>query len=667
MYESNGWANSSSSLDKEDGKYQWRVCQYEDGYSIQNVATNAFLNSPSEMTFDAQLPTSASAECFYFSDFGKEGCFLVQTQVMLDHQVCMNAAGWGAPVLIYSSYTDETSGWSLVPVESSLDDDEEGGQGEDYDEPYVDIDNIVFGHEYVDLGLPSGTLWASCNIGATSPEKLGYRYAWGETTTKDSQSWSNYKYCNGTQTSMTKYCTKEQYGIVDSLLVLEPEDDAAAVNWGGPWRMATVDEWRELKANCKIMWTTVNGIKGSRITGKNGNSIFLPYDEYWTSTLSTNSPYVAYDIDFDGGGFYIDDQMTTDNVRYTRQLIRPVTSFNDCSSVTSVTIPDGATNIGYKAFSGCNITSITIPSSVTSIEDYAFSGCDSLTSVTMESAVPCTIGETSIFPASNDGFKIYVPYGSGDTYKNADGWSVYADYIEEMPSEEDVADNLLYMEDSKTFHKSQLTIPVLMKNAKPFTAFQCDITLPEGLTLHKTMNEDDEEVFDIAYGSRAKSTHSLLSNQMTNGNIRVVGYSSSNSDYRDSEGMFFTLTVDVANDASGDLPIKLSNVILTSATDGDTECPDMEAVLTIIPGQPGDVNGDGKLTMGDVVKLVNNILEVSQTGFNADLADVNEDGKVTMGDVVIVLNMILSGEYPTKVPSMRQPMAKDEVEYDVVL
>ena len=225
----------------------------------------------------------------------------------------------------------------------------------------------------------------------------------------------------------------------------------------------------------------------------------------------------------------------------------------------------------------------------------------------------------------------------------------------------------LYMEDSKTFHKSQLTIPVLMKNAKPFTAFQCDITLPEGLTLHKTMNEDDEEVFDIAYGSRAKSTHSLMANQLTNGNIRVAGYSSSNADYRDSEDMFFTLTVDVTDDASGDLPIKLSNVILTSATDGDTECPDTEAVLTIIPGQPGDVNGDGKLTMGDVVKLVNNILEVSQTGFNADLADVNEDGKVTMGDVVIVLNMILSGEYPTKAPSMRQPMAKDEVADDTVL
>lgn len=261
---------------------------------------------------------------------------------------------------------------------------------------------------------------------------------------------------------------------------------------------------------------------------------------------------------------------------------------------------------------------------------------------------------------------IYVPYGASDAYKTAEGWSEYANKIVEMEPEMQ-QDNLLYMENSKTFHKSQLTIPVQMKNAKPFTAFQCDITLPEGLTLHKTMNEDDEEVFDIAYGSRAKSTHSLMANQLTNGNVRVAGYSSSNADYRDSEGMFFTLTVDVADDASGDLTIKLSNVILTSATDGDTECPDMQAVLTIIPGQPGDVNGDGKLTMGDVVKLVNHILEVSQTGFNADLADVNEDGKVTMGDVVIVLNMILSGDYPIKAPSMRQTMAKDDGEYDVVL
>lgn len=117
----------------------------------------------------------------------------------------------------------------------------------------------------------------------------------------------------------------------------------------------------------------------------------------------------------------------------------------------------------------------------------------------------------------------------------------------------------------------------------------------------------------------------------------------------------------------------------TMSSDNDVTLTARYAFNPTIPGDPqssatdianpekGDVNDDGKLTMGDVVKLVNHILEVSQTGFNADLADVNEDGKVTMGDVVFVLNMILSGDYPTKDPSMRQTAVNDEKTEDVVL
>ena len=126
----------------------------------------------------------------------------------------------------------------------------------------------------VDLGL--SVKWASCNVGATAPEEYGGYYAWGETEEKSDYSWSTYKYCNGIPTSITKYCTSSTYGIVDNKTTLEPADDVATVKWGSNWRIPTKAEIDELRNNCTWQWTTLNGVDGYRVTGPNGNSIFLP-------------------------------------------------------------------------------------------------------------------------------------------------------------------------------------------------------------------------------------------------------------------------------------------------------------------------------------------------------------------------------------------------------
>ncbi len=129
------------------------------------------------------------------------------------------------------------------------------------------------GHEYVDLGLPSGTLWATCNVGATSPEGYGDYFAWGETEPKSTYDWSTYKWAQyNSSTSgweMTKYTNTETE-------TLEAADDAATVNWGGDWRIPTVTEYQELVDNCTWTWTTLNGVNGYSIVGNNGNSIFFP-------------------------------------------------------------------------------------------------------------------------------------------------------------------------------------------------------------------------------------------------------------------------------------------------------------------------------------------------------------------------------------------------------
>ncbi|MBO5975390.1 MAG: hypothetical protein J6P95_06730, partial [Paludibacteraceae bacterium] len=98
------------------------------------------------------------------------------------------------------------------------------------------------GFGYIDLGLPSGLKWATCNVGADSPEEYGDYFAWGETTSKTTYDWSTYKWCNGSYYTMTKYCDNSYYGIVDDKTVLDPEDDAAFVNMGGSWRMPTKAE-----------------------------------------------------------------------------------------------------------------------------------------------------------------------------------------------------------------------------------------------------------------------------------------------------------------------------------------------------------------------------------------------------------------------------------------
>ncbi len=165
-------------------------------------------------------------------------------------------------------------------------------------------------HEYVDLGLPSGTLWATMNIGANTPEESGDHFAWGETTPKEVYNWTTYQWCNGRWSKMTKYCSNSAHGdngFTDGKTELDPEDDAATVNWSSQWRTPTKEQMDELRTKCTWTWTTSNGVNGYRVS-RNGKSIFLPAAEgysgsilssgnlgyYWTRTLGETTRYANY-------------------------------------------------------------------------------------------------------------------------------------------------------------------------------------------------------------------------------------------------------------------------------------------------------------------------------------------------------------------------------------
>ena len=167
---------------------------------------------------------------------------------------------------------------------------------------------------YVDLGLPSGNLWATCNIGANAPEESGDFFAWGEIEKKSTYEWLNYKHCaDGERGKLTKYCpyaSEGNHDFRDALNVLQPEDDAATAIMGDDWRMPDKEEYKELFRNTDRKWTTINGADGYLFTARNGsgNSIFLPAcgysldgkliavgeGYYWSSLL-----FEGYDLEYD--------------------------------------------------------------------------------------------------------------------------------------------------------------------------------------------------------------------------------------------------------------------------------------------------------------------------------------------------------------------------------
>ena len=186
------------------------------------------------------------------------------------------------------------------------------------------------GYEWVDLGLSSGLKWATCNVGAGTPEEYGDYFAWGETEPKNEYNWSTYKWCDGGSAALTKYNDNFSYGpVVDNKVILEGVDDIAQVEWKGNWRMPTKAEFLELITSnyCTREWIVQDGIHGIKITGnKNGNSIFLPtagtVGYYWSSSLDTDLPSNAWYLTFNSDGAGLSNE---DVGRYSGHSVRPVT------------------------------------------------------------------------------------------------------------------------------------------------------------------------------------------------------------------------------------------------------------------------------------------------------------------------------------------------------
>ena len=280
-------------------------------FTGQGTYTAFFLNKAALVKFDVTTPTSAPT-----SILGMNNRVTVS---FADNSFGYSQDGEGAITL--SAGSGER--WAILLPQGAVDDavvqfDNYLGVGTCGTIPAIaENDYLTEGIEvtitpfYVDLGLPSGLLWATRNVGADTPEGYGNYFAWGETTTKDTYNWTTYQYCNGSLTTLTKYCQNSEYGLngfTDDLTTLEASDDAAAANWGNGWRMPTKAEWQELLNNTTKTWTQQNGVNGFLYTATNGKSLFLPaagfrvvnsfnsvgsYGHYWSSSLDTDYPHDA--------------------------------------------------------------------------------------------------------------------------------------------------------------------------------------------------------------------------------------------------------------------------------------------------------------------------------------------------------------------------------------
>ena len=296
------WTPSS-----EDDVMYARLYDYEGKVISESeftIETNVITSSVTDITTES-AKCGGEVRCYYDDDIYERGiCWSTSSQPDVNDQCATSGVGSGSFTCEMTGLEDNTTYY--VRAYAKMYDYVVYGEQRSFkteeDDEICDPDGEIAGHGYVDLGLPSGKKWATCNVGATSAEDYGDYFAWGETSPKAEYTWEN-SVTGGEQ--MSDISGNAQY-------------DAAAANWGGSWRMPTKDEMQELVDYCEWEWTQVNGVNGSKVTGPNGSCIFLPaagyrdgtslyfdgcYGFYWSSTPDGyDYGLSAYYLYFDYGG-----------------------------------------------------------------------------------------------------------------------------------------------------------------------------------------------------------------------------------------------------------------------------------------------------------------------------------------------------------------------------
>ncbi len=326
-------------------------------------------------------------------------------------------------------------------------------------------------------------------------------------------------------------------------------------------------------------------------------------------------------------------------------------AFEDCDGLTSVTIPDSVNSIGAYAFQKCDkLNNIVIGKSVTSIGNNAFSETP-LASITCLAETPPALNNSYSYFYSYVNTTLYVPSNSIQTYRTASVWSNFKIITDFKP-------NFFSLDDVSAMHGDTIVVPVMMDNENDITAFQTDIYLVEGFEVVK-----DGDDYLVELSDRKGRDHVIMANETPDGAIRVASYSPTLKTYKNNDGVLFYLTVKVPENGDGVYPLVLKNTRLTTIDEDEVLSPDTYCNVAVAPFIKGDANESGDVTIADVVVTAMYMLFQNPEPFNIEAADMNGDNKITITDVVKIANLILDQDYedPENMRMMAPNMAGDHM------
>ena len=295
--------------------------------------------------------------------------------------------------------------------------------------------------------------------------------------------------------------------------------------------------------------------------------------------------------------------------------------------ITNLVIPDGTEYISQFAFHGViGIETVIIPNSVKYIGDYAFNTLQPLRTVTKNTIKPSSIN-FSVFNLEEPS-TLYVPYGGKTNYLASAGWNNFSNIVE-MPGA------LFSVSDIMVYPNQSFALPISMENNCELTSFQCDIYIPEGVTLQK----NSKGKYDITLDSERCDDHTLTIAEQPDGAIRVVAVSMTSSLFSGTEGPLLNLNL-LAGEELGNYTIEVKNIKASDASSKLYTLDDCAGTIEVYY-KPGDANGDGQVAVNDVVCTVNYILNIVSEDFKFRAADMTGDGEIYVNDVVSIVNTIL--------------------------